>query len=448
VDYARGRVIILDQALKGSGVPIQVSTENNALFGQQTKRFTGLNVEHQFNENFMIGGTLLNLNERPLTQKATYSFEPINNTIFGFNVNYSTEVPFLTRLVNKLPNIDTDVPSNISVRGEVAYLIPGQPKATEFGGEAASYVDDFEGTQTSLDISSPLQWFLSSAPIDFGGELSNGDLRTGYKRAKLAWYTIDPIFYTSQRPDGITDADVSTYATRRVFRDEIFPEQDIIAGTTQALFTLDLAFYPGERGPYNYSLDAQDGILENPVENFGGIMRQFASTDFEQQNVEFIEFWVMDPFIYAENATNTGGRLTIDLGNISEDVLKDGRKQYENGLPQDGSASNTVATSWGKVPTNQALIYAFDTEGEQRTNQDVGYDGLSDDQEAVNFPEFAGLEDPSADNYQYFVAANGSVLNRYKNYNGLEGNSPVDVSQTDRGSTTVPDVEDFNRDFS
>ena len=37
VDYARGRVIILDQALKGSGVPIQVSTENNALFGQQTK---------------------------------------------------------------------------------------------------------------------------------------------------------------------------------------------------------------------------------------------------------------------------------------------------------------------------------------------------------------------------------------------------------------------------
>ena len=448
VDYRRGRVIILDQALKGSGVPIQVSTENNALFGQQTKRFTGLNVEHQFNENFVVGGTLLNLNERPLTQKATYSFEPINNTIFGLNANFSTEVPFLTRLVNKLPNIDTDVPSTVSLRGEVAYLIPGQPKATDFGGEAASYIDDFEGTQTSLDISSPLQWFLSSAPIDFGGELMNGDLRTGYKRAKLAWYTIDPIFYTSQRPDGITDADVSTYATRRVFRDEIFPEQDIIAGTTQALFTLDLAYYPGERGPYNFSQDAQDGVLENPTENFGGIMRQFASTDFEQQNVEFIEFWVMDPFIYAENATNPGGRLTLNLGNISEDVLKDGRKQYENGLPQDGSASNTVETAWGKVPNNQALIYAFDTEGEQRTNQDVGYDGLSDAQEAENYPEFAGLEDPSGDNYQYFVSATGSVLNRYKNYNGLEGNSPVDVSQTDRGSTTVPDVEDFNRDFT
>ena len=448
VDYQRGRVIILDQALKGSGVPIQVSTENNSLFGQQTKRFTGLNVEHQFNEDFMVGGTLLNLNERPLTQKATYSFEPINNTIFGLNANFSTEVPFLTRLVNKLPNIDTDVPSNISLRGEVAYLLPGQPKATDFGGEAASYIDDFEGTQTSLDISSPLQWFLSSAPIGLGGELSNGDLAAGYKRAKLAWYSIDPIFYTSQRPEGITDADVSTYATRRVFRDEIFPEQDIIAGTTQALFTLDLAYYPSERGPYNFSLDAQDGILENPTENFGGIMRSFASTDFEQSNIEFIEFWVMDPFIYAENATNTGGRLTLNLGNISEDVLKDGRKQYENGLPQDGAAANTVSTVWGKVPTSQALIYAFDTEGEQRTNQDVGYDGLSDEQETEKFPGFAGLEDPSGDNYEYFVSATGSVLNRYKNYNGLEGNSPVNVSQTDRGSTTVPDVEDFNRDFT
>ena len=448
VDYRAGRVIILDQALKASGIPIQVSTENNTLFGQQTKRFTGLNVEHQFNENFLVGGTLINVNERPLTQKATYSFEPINNTIFGLNANFSTEVPFLTRLVNKLPNIDTDVPSNISLRGEVAYLIPGQPKVTNFGGEAASYIDDFEGTQTSLDISSPLQWYLSSVPINFGGEFDNGDLRTGFRRAKLAWYSIDPIFYTSQRPDGITDADVSTYATRRVFRNEIFPQQDIVAGTTQALFTLDLAYYPQERGEYNYSPDAQDGILENPEQNFGGIMRQFASTDFEQSNVEFIEFWLMDPFIYGENAGNTGGKLTFNLGNISEDVLKDGRKQYENGLPQDGSTNNTVSTVWGKVPTNQALIYAFDTEGQARVNQDVGYDGLSDEQEALNFPDFAGLDDPAGDNYEYFVSATGDVLNRYKRYNGQEGNSPVDVSQENRGSTTMPDVEDINRDFT
>ncbi len=448
VDYQRGRVIILDEALLGSNTPIQVSTENNTLFGQQTKRFTGLNVEHQFNENFLLGGTFINLNERPITQKATYSYEPINNTIFGINGNYSTEVPFLTRLVNKLPNIDTDVASNVSVRGEFAYLLPGQPKGTDFDGEATSYIDDFEGAQTSIDISSPLQWYLSSVPVGYGGDLVNDQLESNFRRAKLAWYTIDPIFYNSSRPDGINDSDLSNYASRRVLYNEIFPQQDRVAGTSLALFTLDLAYYPTERGPYNFSDDAQDGILDNPEDNFGGIMRSFTSTDFEQSNVEFVEFWLMDPFIYPENANNPGGTLTLNLGNISEDILKDGRKQYENGLPQDAGFENTSSTSFGKVPVSQALIYAFDTEGQQRLNQDVGYDGLTDVQEREMFTGFADLEDPSGDNYEYFLAAEGGILERYKQYNGVEGNSPVEVGQNNRGSTTFPDVEDINRDYT
>ncbi len=448
VNYALGRVIILDKSLEASGIPISAQVENNATFGQQNKRFTGINVEHTFNENFFIGGTFLNMNERPLTQKATYSFEPINNTIVGLNASFATEVPFLTRLANKLPNIDTDAPSNFSIRGEVAYLIPGQPKGTDFNGEATSYVDDFEGSQTNIDVSSPLQWFLSSAPVNFGGELSNQTVETGYRRSKIAWYSIDPVFYNSQRPDDITDNDLSSFATRRVFRSEIFPQQDIVAGQPQALFTLDLAYFPQERGAYNYNPTVADGIVDNPSENFGGIMRQLTSTNFEQSNVEYIEFWLMDPFIYDENATNQGGKLTLNLGSISEDILKDGRKQYENGLPEDGGTEDTSPTIWGKVPTNQSLVYAFDTEGQARTNQDIGYDGLTDAQEADEFPTFGALPDPAGDNYNYFLNASGGIIERYKQYNGQEGNSPVDVGQTNRGSTTFPDIEDINRDNS
>ncbi|WP_186434776.1 cell surface protein SprA [Dokdonia sp. Hel1_53] len=446
VNYALGRVIILDKSLEASGIPISASVENNTIFGQQNKRFTGINVEHQFNENFIVGGTFLNLNEQPLTQKATYSFEPINNTIFGLNTSYSTELPFLTRWVNKLPNIDTDVPSNLSVRGEVAYLLPGQPNRTDFNGEATSYVDDFEGSQTSIDIGGPLQWNLSSPPIGFGGEFGNGDLDAGYRRAKFAWYTIDPIFYNAQRPDGISDDDVSLPETRRVFRDEIFPQQDIVAGQTQALFTLDLAYFPSERGPYNFSPDAQDGVLMNPEQNFGGITRQLTSTDFEQANVEFVEFWLLDPFYGDGDTTSPGGNLTINLGSISEDILKDGRKQYENGLPEEGGTEDTSPTAWGKVPTNQSLVYAFDTEGQERANQDVGYDGLNDIDEATQFPNFAGLPDPAGDNYNYFINAQGGIVTRYRDYNNNQGNSPVEVTQTNRGSTTFPDVEDVNRD--
>ncbi|MGJ8664924.1 MAG: cell surface protein SprA [Patiriisocius sp.] len=449
VNYQAGRVQILDPALLASDIPINISVENNTLFGQQTKRFTGLNIEHKFNENFVIGGTYLSLKERPLTQKSNFGVEPINNSVFGINAAYSTEVPFFTRLVNKLPNIDTDVESRLSVRGEFAYLMPGAPDVSDFNGKTTVYVDDFESATTEFDISSPLTWYLGASPDGFGGEVGNSMLQYNYRRAKLNWYTIDPVFYSSQRPDGITDEDLSNPFTRRVFRDEIFPDQDIIQGQTQALFSLDLSYYPAERGEYNFNPAANGtNVLPNPAQNFGAISRQLSTTDFERSNVEYIQFWIMDPFIYDETAGNDGGTLSFNLGNISEDILKDGRKQYENGLPEDGTATNTTPTVWGKVPTSQSLVYTFDTEGQERTNQDVGYDGLNNAQEGAMFPAFAGLPDPSNDNYQYFLQATGDIRNRYRMYNGTEGNSPVEVTNTNRGSTTQPDVEDINRDNS
>ncbi|WP_298950790.1 cell surface protein SprA [uncultured Nonlabens sp.] len=455
VDYQLGRVIILDQALLNSNTPIQVSTESNTVFNQQTKRFTGINVEHKFSDDFILGGTFLNLKERPITQKSTYGFEPINNTIIGANFLYNTEVPFLTRLANKLPNVDTDVASNLSLRGEVAYLFPGSPAGDNFGGRAAAYVDDFEGSQTTIDILSPFAWSLASVPQAFEGAGSTANqLAYNFSRAKMAWYSIDPIFYGNQRPAGITDQDVSDYRSRRVFVDEIFPNTDLQQGQQQVINTLDLSYYPSERGQYNYNPQAAGtNVLPNPEDNWGGIMRQFSSTDFEQTNVEYIQFWVMDPFYAQDPAVNAGqtpfadnsGTISINLGSISEDILKDNRKQFENGLPDDGGTALTTSTAYGKTPVNQSLVYAFDTDGAERDNQDIGLDGYSDNEELADFPTFGPI-DPAGDNYEFFVAASGDIPNRYRNYNGTEGNSPTTVSQDDRGSTTLPDVEDINRD--
>ncbi|WP_372753707.1 cell surface protein SprA [Mariniflexile sp.] len=446
VNYQLGRVQILDEALKASDTPIEVSTENNAVFGQQTKRFTGINVEHKFNENFVLGGTLLNLNERPITQKANYGTESINNTIFGFNGNYSTKVPFLTRLANALPNIDTDVESNLSLRGEFAYLAPGAPNATNLNGEATSYIDDFEGTQNAIDLKSQQSWYLSSRPLNLTlspGDDNNG-IQNGYGRAMLNWYSIDPIFYTSQRPDGISDNDLSSLYTSRVFIQELFPDRDLVQGQNTVLSTLDLAYYPNERGAYNFDPSTNNDVISNPTTSWAGITRQLTSTDFEQQNVEYIEFWLQDPF--QENPSNPGGKLVFNLGNISEDIIKDGRKMYENGLPKDGNIDLLPVTSWGSVvPQNQSLIYAFDSTGEERTNQDVGYDGYDDAQEIAAFGTNFG-SDPSKDNYSYFLNTEGDIFERYKKYNGVEGNTPDTFSDTNRGSNTQPDVEDINRD--
>ncbi|WP_178985978.1 T9SS outer membrane translocon Sov/SprA [Winogradskyella helgolandensis] len=446
VNYQLGRVEILDEALKASNTPINISVENNAVFGQQTKRFTGINVEHQFNDNFVLGTTLLNLNERPITQKANYNSEPINNTIFGFNGNYSTEVPFLTRMVNKLPNIDTDVPSSLSLRGEFAYLLPGASSGADFDDEATAYIDDFEGTQGSINLLSPTSWTLASRPLNLPSNIPGNDvngIENGFGRALLNWYTIDPIFYSTQRPDGITDDDVSDLYTRRVFIEEIF-DQDIVQGQTSVINTLDLAYYPTERGPYNFDPTAANGAALNPSNSWGGITRQITSTDFEQANVEYIEFWVQDPFL--DNPSNPGGKLYINLGNISEDILKDGKKQFENGLPEDGDVSILGRTEFGSVvPQNQSLVYTFGTTGTERTNQDVGFDGFDDSEELAEFGAEFG-PDPSNDNYVYYLNTDGDIYNRYKKYNSTQGNSPETFTDTNRGSTTQPDVEDINRD--
>ncbi|WP_299551919.1 cell surface protein SprA [Seonamhaeicola sp.] len=446
VNYQLGRVQILDEALKASNTPIEVSTENNAVFGQQTRRFTGLNIEHKFNEDFVLGATLLNLNERPITQKANYGTEPINNTIFGVNGNYATKVPFLTRLANKLPNIDTDAESNLSIRGEFAYLAPGAPKGTDLNGEATSYIDDFEGTQNAIDLTAQQSWFLSSRPLDLTNSPGddNAGIQNGYGRAMLNWYTIDPIFYSTRRPGDISDNDLSNLYTSRVFINELFPDRELVQGQNTVLFTLDLAYYPQERGPYNFESTAADGIIDNPDQSWAGITRQLTSTDFEQQNVEYIDFWLQDPF--QENPSNPGGKLVFNLGNISEDVIKDGKKLYENGLPADGDISLLPTTSWGTVtPQNQSLIYAFDTTGQERVNQDVGYDGYDDAEEASVFGANFG-PDPANDNYSYFLDTEGDIFERYKKYNGVEGNTPDTFTDTERAANTQPDVEDINRD--
>ena len=451
VNYTAGSVQLLDPSLQASNVPIEISVEDNAVFGQQNRRFTGVNVMHQFSDNFILGGTLLNLNERPLTQKSNYGTEAVNNTIFGFNTNLTTSLPFLTRWANYLPNVKTAVPSMLSLRGEVAFLVPGAPRNADFRGETTTYLDDFEGAQSLIDIRSALGWSLASTPLEFAPDGANlygatpedpQNLRNGYGRGKLAWYTIDPIFYTFQRPSGVNNNDISTQASRRIFIDEVFPQTDIAQGQTTVNPTLDLAYYPQNKGPYNNNGNF-NALSES--QKWGGIMRPLTTTNFEQANIEFVQFWVMDP--YLDGVGSDGGELVLNIGNISEDILKDGRKQYENGLPLEGQEALVAPSSWGKVPATQSLVYAFDANAEHRTQQDIGLDGLSDQEERAVYTNNSG-EDPAGDNFRYYLDRQGSITERYLDFNNPQGNAPVAVTNTKRGSTTLPDVEDIDRDLT
>ena len=444
VNYQAGRVMILDETLKSSNIPIEISTESNSFFAQQKKRFSGINVEHKFNDNFILGGSLMNLSERSISQKANYGVEPVNNTMIGLNGVFATEVPFLTRLANKLPNVKTRTPSIISLKGEVAYLHAGKPKNSGYEDNATVYIDDFEGAETNIDLKDTFSWNLSSVPQNVkGSEFEIDDLRLGYNRAKLAWYNIDPVFYTRQRPSEIDDNELSKNETRRIFIDEIFPQQDLIEGQSRIQNTFDLNYIPNEKGPYNNNNNAL--FVQDLKKNWAGITRKINSTNFEQSNVEFIQFWLLDTFEENPSNDNDLGTLVFNLGSISEDILKDGNKLYENGLPTQNSQQIINNSNWGISPATQSLVYSFDSDANNRLVQDLGYDGLNDQDELSRY--FNGPKnDPAGDNYEYYLSAPGGILNKYKNYNGTQGNSPIASSNNSRGSTTVPDTEDVNQD--
>tara|TARA_B100001057_G_scaffold353264_1_gene355095 strand:+ start:5110 stop:12201 length:7092 start_codon:yes stop_codon:yes gene_type:complete len=495
VDYTMGSVKIIDQGILNSSSPIMISLENNSLFNFQTKRFLGAHLDYKINKDFILGASVLNLTEKPLTQKINIGDEPISNTIWGLNGAYSTESRFLTKMVDKLPFIQTKEKSTFSVVGEFAHFIPGHPKSINIDETGTSYVDDFENTQSAIDIRSASSWYLSSTPTGnigssgyFAEGLFSNDLSYGYNRAKLAWYVIDPLF---QRNSSITpshivddsDQQESNYV-REVLITEIFPNKDIVNGQPSRLRTFDLAFYPTERGPYNFDVSGSSGIssginesglLINPESRWGGIMREIETNDFEAANIEFIEFWMLDPYI--DDPGSSGGDLFFNLGNISEDILKDSRKSFENGLPIDGSDINIDTTVWGRVPNIQSLVNAFDNEPSSRVNQDVGYDGMDDEYERTFIPpnsftnssylqqiesQFSNtsqaylnaFEDPSADNFHYFRGSDYDqeelpILARYKLINGSEGNSPTSeqsVEDYPTSSTNLPNAEDINND--
>ncbi|CAM3954188.1 cell surface protein SprA [Mucilaginibacter galii] len=475
VDYSIGRIRVLNQSLLQSGQPLTVNIENNELFGIQQKTLYGSRFDYHASPNLALGGTIMHLSEQPLTQKQIIGEESVSNTIMGFDVSYSSESRWLTRLVDRLPLINTKVPSYINFSGEVARLMPGNPSATNFAGSknGTSYLDDFESSQSIIDLKSALAWQISGTPQLFPESRLFNDLSYGYNRARLAFYNIDPIFYNSSSTFSLTRSDLSNHYVRQVLETEVLPYRQSVTGQPLILPTLDLAFYPNVRGQYNYATTGvnPDGTMQNPRSRWGGLFRKLETNDFESLNVQYIEFWLMDPFIYKPNSQ--GGDLYFNLGSVSEDILKDGRKSVENGLPPDGGTTQTDETVWGRVPRLQPVINAFDSNPDARRLQDIGLDGLNDAGEQTKFAPFVNqvrntlapqaatalANDPSSDNYQYYQGPQldqnrAGILQRYSRYNGTEGNSKTaEQSQAELGistsaSTSLPDGEDLNRDNS
>ena len=480
VDYTMGTVTILNSSILESGTNVDVKLENQSTFSMQRKSLFGAHLEYEFNKDLVVGGTIMHLRERPLTTKVNTGSEPLANTIWGVNGSWKTEMQWLTNAIDKIPWITATAPSTFSINAEFAHLIPGHTR--DVGAIGTAYIDDFESTTTNIDVHYPSYWFLAATPTVFDESKDINQPSYNKNRAHLSWYAVDPIFgypQTNTPPHIRNDvAAMSDHRTRIVYQDEIYPNRQEASNVDTKLSVLNLSYYPTDRGQYNISASevGTDGHLTNPKKRWGGIMRRLDNTDFEKANIEYIQFWLMDPAL--TNPDGYEGELYFNLGDVSEDILRDGKKAFEHGLPVSAADVGRVdSTIWGYVPRTTSTVVAFSNETGSRAMQDIGLNGLNSEQEK-NWPaykqyltdlqtrvsadvwsrwaddRFSPRNDPAGDNFHYYRGTDYDeeevpILERYKHYNGTEGNSPATEQQTESygtASTLTPDIEDINQD--
>jgi cell surface protein SprA len=477
IEYGIGRVKILNDAFLQQGVPIRITFEDNSIFSLQQKTMLGLRADYEVNKNLNIGATYLHLFERPFTEKVNIGDDPINNRIMGLDVNFSNETPFITRIVDKLPFYSTKEASSIDFSAEAAILKPGHSKAINLSDDDGGVVsiDDFEGAASEVPLGTqPNQWVLASTPQRFPESQLANDLSYGMNRARLNWYVID----RSSR----SNEDRSDSYTRTVTQQELFPNKSLDTQELPDLFTFDLSYYPDERGPYNFDLPGGTAVssgtecegetlkLADPASRWGGVMRYINNNDFEATNVEFIEFWMMNPFMDRRDGSGHSadeeGSIYFNLGNVSEDILKDNLQFFENTIPTPNQTINVQIqeTPWGNVPQRTPTNPGFSIS--ETEAQDIGLDGLDNvgenerfenfvNQTVAAYPACADVElDPANDDFAFFgdemvFPGESNLLERYSRFNNPQGNapSPDDTGIQERGNP-IPDKEDLNRNWS
>ena len=497
VDYSIGSITILNDRYLRRGQEIRIEYENNQLTQIGQKTFTGLRAEYEFTDNITLGSTYFRLNEKPLQDKIRIGDEPVNNSVIGFDANARFEAPWLTRLVDRIPLLQTKARSSISFSGEFAQLRPGisQTSAVSDAIEAnrlnedeengLSFIDDFEGSDIGLSFMNPSRWSLAAAPaavpgyapdqpyfeenppenpiISIADKVARSDLRS-----QFSWYSIP------QNIDQILGGVTFTPESQQVRVTDVFPNRDVLT-EENFLNTLDVYYDPTERGPYNYNDNLPTLLQDESSRTWGGMTTTLPSgqEDLTQNNIEFLEFWVQSVLPggrapTAQDLQDYEGKIYIDIGVVSEDVVPNFKTNTEDGLvrrPDDLQADNISGDSRSYIPVPPPAPEGEFSNQTQR-QADVGLDGAPnsegiDNKNELNlFSDFITemaskygsgsteyreiQEDPSNDDYVYYgqnEVSNRPLHERFHRMHGYhDGNSPINEGDK-RAVTNRPDTE-------
>lgn len=497
VDYSFGMITILSERYLAAGQDITVEYESNQFQAIGQKNFTGLRAEYEVTEDISLGGTYFKLKEQPLSDKIRVGDEALNNTLVGFDANAEFDTPWLTRFIDQIPLLQTKEESNMNISGEFAQFRPGvaQTNAVRdainndrlFVDEenGLSFIDDFEGSELTISFTSATRWNLAAAPAAVPGytpdinhfenpsvapdnsldsKIARSDLRS-----QFSWYTIP------RNISSILGGVTPTPESEQVLTEDVFPGRETNNVQEEVINTLDIFYDPTVRGPYNYNFNLRDNLENSPENQWGGMTAALPSgqEDLTQNNIEFIEFWVQ-PILPNGQAPAAGdiedydGKIYIDIGTISEDVVPNFDLNTEDGLansPQNLEL-DTFDNPRSYIPANPTAPQG-QFSNEDRDIEDVGFDGIPSangfDSEKVetalfsefidsmrvsygeNSPEFQSiLADPSNDDYVFYGESKVQDLPLHRRFHRLlgyhEGNTPV-AGGDKKAITPRPDTE-------
>nr|WP_255727742.1 cell surface protein SprA [Rhodohalobacter sulfatireducens] len=498
VDYSFGSITILNERYTAPGQDIRIEYENQSLTSIEQKTFTGFRAEYGFTDNFTLGGTYFRFSERPLDDKIRLGDEPINNAVIGFDANAEFDAQFITRFLDNLPVLQTRESSEISFSGEFAQLRPGVAE-TRAVSEAIrnnelfpdeenglAFIDDFEGANIKISLLNATRWNLAAAPAavpgydadipifeedDFPGmPVSNTQARLDRSdlRSQFAWYTIP------RNIASILDGVEFTAESEPVEVTDVFPGRETQNPQEEIINTLDVYYNPNRRGPYNYNENLQTILEDDPEKTWGGMTAVIPAgqEDFSQNNIEFLEFWVQPVLSNGQMQGGAAieeydGKMYIDIGLITEDVVPNTKLNTEDGLALNPETLilDSQVNARSAIPANPPP-----PEGQfsnaNRNLEDVGLDGMPNrdgannlDEQTIfgdfvdqmreqfgsNSPEFREIvNDPSNDDYLFYGEQAVQDLPLHERFHRLlgyhDGNTPIDQDDK-RAITNRPNTE-------
>ncbi|MFQ6046623.1 MAG: cell surface protein SprA, partial [Gemmatimonadales bacterium] len=307
IDYELGQVRFLKpDSLFFGPTEIRAEFEENQLFDLAPKSIVGLASTLHLDSLNRLHMVAMFQHDRSVFTRPLLGFEPESHFIGGLTSEFELRPQMLTRAVDALPLIDTDVPSRLTINGEVALSRPNPNQA------GIAFIEDFQQQAARTIRLDEREFQLGSAPSSgYGLPLTHLGVAAPFDPQDAVVMVRQNVLQTASGTlqFGPQDIDSSIALTGAGFQVEpvlwLSLEPDTVGGAPDPATGQPRWLVPHTPGPRWSSVTRSLG---------GG-----SGVGVDLSRVEFLEFWVLEDQARTVRARN--GILVFDFGSVFEDAV-------------------------------------------------------------------------------------------------------------------------------